>query len=778
MFAKFNMFQRVVITLLLILAVNVNINAVVKPRIFPIPLTFQLHKGNFNIDSKTVILLPEREKKSDKFISELIQAELSDKYGIPVNILKSNPLPKNKKYILIGTLENSLVKQYCNNNFLIGKVNELGEEGYVLIVNESEIVIASQSDKGAFYGFQSLRQLFKKNKDIIILPQLRVEDKPRMAFRGIRMFLPGRDNIPFFKRFVKDFMGKYKFNKLILEVNAHMRLESHPELNVGIIKFGEDLNYSRRGRPAGPHNEFQTSSHHDAADGKVLEKWEVTELVKYVEKFNIEIIPEIPSLTHTYYLLFGHKNLAELPHSEYPDTYCPLKPEIYKIYFDVLNEYIEVMHPKMIHVGHDEWRMEKDVCNLCKGKDYGELYANDLRKIHDFLTTKGIKTAIWGDHLLESVRGKEYRNRKTSTGYKYKIPGGLKPETVKNLIPRDILIFNWFWDMPEDKGQSNDVQLSDFGFRQVYGNMRPDIIRWDERTKIKGVLGGAPSSWAGTTESNFGKDLMYDFLGCANLLWSEHNKTPEQIAFIAQTLMPGIKEEMSGEVLPSKLNLPISYINLNGVNNSTLQNGIDSLDAYELLKGEVEKNGKKFNIASAAKRATVVYSVKDKNKTKSSKGIQIGKDISSLLFLHACAKEATNKRAYKCICNFDETAELLGWYEVIYEDGFVTTIPIRYGKNILDWNVNNRIMNKKKKRKVYEQNQYAYEAEAVKVSRSEKPITFFAYEWKNARPGKPIKKVCLKAVNYSEGHDNAVILLGLSSVDIKKKEEAKGKENE
>lgn len=34
------------------------------------------------------------------------------------------------------------------------------------------------------------------------------------------------------------------------------------------------------------------------------------------------------------------------------------------------------------------------------------------------------------------------------------------------------------------------------------------------------------------------------------------------------------------------------------------------------------------------------------------------------------------------IYNFDDTAVPLGWYEIIYEDGLVETIPIRYGMNI------------------------------------------------------------------------------------------------
>jgi hexosaminidase len=174
----------------------------------------------------------------------------------------------------------------------------------------------------------------------------------------------------------------------------------------------------------------------------------------------------------------------------------------------------------MIHVGHDEWRMEKDVCELCRGKDYNELYAKDLTKIYQYLKKRGIQVAIWGDHLMESVYGKDFQVWKTSTGYQYKIPASLRPSQVDSLIPKDILVFNWFWN-----DVNNDKQLSKFGFRQVYGNLRPDISNWTDRSKINGVLGGAPSSWAATTEFNIGKDQLSDFLGGANLLWSKHPGT-------------------------------------------------------------------------------------------------------------------------------------------------------------------------------------------------------------------------------------------------------------
>ena len=39
--------------------------------------------------------------------------------------------------------------------------------------------------------------------------------------------------------------------------------------------------------------------------------------------------------------------------------------------------------------------------------------------------------------------------------------------------------------------------------------------------------------------------------------------------------------------------------------------------------------------------------------------------------------------SYRYIHNFPDTADLLGWYEVVYDDGFVETVPVRFGWNIL-----------------------------------------------------------------------------------------------
>ena len=747
-----------------------------RPLIFPIPSEVQINDGIFSVDKTTFIMVPDKESKYDDFLAKLLFNEFVDKYEQPISIVRKSAFSDKGKFILIGDITNPLVRSYCEQKGIITTLKSLGVEGYILSVSGNNVVVAANSNKGALFGLESLRQIIKKEDGNLFVPQIIVKDSPQFAFRGIKLYLPGRENITFFKRFIKDFVALYKFNKIILELNANMRLDRHPELNIGAVEFYRHLNFSRLDRPPGLHQEFQNSSHQDNADGGILEKEEVADLVSYMRKFNIEVIPELPSLTHAYYLLAGHEELAENPEQPYPDTYCPLKPESYKIYFDVLDEYIDVIHPSIIHIGHDEWRMEKNKCSLCRGKDYGQLYADDVTKIHDYLAKKGIKIALWGDHLLESVTQKDHQEWKSSIGYKYNIPGALTPEQVIKLIPKDVIVFNWFWS-----NINNDKQVSDFGFNQVYGNFTPEINNWNERTKIKGLLGGAPSSWAGTTEKNFGKDLIYDFLGTANLLWSKQYLSENKLALITESLAGEIKINLSGKMLPGEAGINVSPLNISSYFNSSLTTGIDSLNNSDLLTGNVKAGNIIFNLNSPSdqgKRAIVVASQKAGTKSNSVQGIEINKDVNSIIFLHACAKAGSNGKAYSMIYNFDETAELLGWYEIIYEDGFVETIPLRYGVNILDWKWQQRIMTSAKVKGGSNQ-KYAYYATAVKSSKENSdPVTFFSYEWENPRYGKKITGINLKSVNYAKNKENAIILLAISVSENTKITAAEGTERE
>lgn len=704
--------------------------------IFPEPREIRSLDEALALNGRAAILVPEKPSAADLSLARLLTSELSDRYGLAIKTTKAAALPPSGPVIVMGTTANPLVKAYCARQNIEITDRNPGPEGYVLQAGPSGVLIAASDDRGAFYGLQSLRQLIRKKQDkqqeTVEIRGVQVRDWPYKPYRAVKVYLPGRDNIAYFKRFVADFLALYKYNRVIIEMNAAMRLDRHPELNAGSRDLVRDLSYTRRERPAGPHGQFQDSANWDTADGGILEKREVAELVEWANQNYIEVIPEIPSLTHSYYLLTRHRELAEIADAEWPDTYCPSNPKSRELLFDVLDEYIEVMKPAVVHIGHDEWRMPVGVCPLCRGKDPRELFAHDVTSIHDYLAKKGVKTAMYADHLMADLRGERVQKTTSGTGFTYYTPGGLSPAQAKELIPKDILMFNWFWgDGNPGQGEAQDRKLSEWGFEQVHGNFTPAILNYARRSKLPGVIGGVPSSWAATTEFNIGKDMIYDFAGCASLLWSTEPSTPDELARRIQGLMRDIRGRLSGQTAPSEDSGPAVPVNL----------------AAHVKAGAEEKS---FNLPDLP--AAIVVAT-DTDLPRGTKVLELGDDPSSIVFLHACAKPARNAQSYEYVYNFADTADLLGWYEVIYEDGLVTTVPIRYGDNILEWNWRGA------------GGRYCYRADPVVLRDG---VTLFAYEWVNPRFGKAVKEVYLKTsrrfTNEGKVMPANAVILGAASI--------------
>jgi glycosyl hydrolase family 20 len=745
--------------------------------IFPPPREMEFSGHRFVLDRTASILLPANPSANDLLLCRFLIDELSDRYDLRPEIEHASRLPQASKagrLILMGSIENPLIRECRAREHLDLADRNPGTEGYILQVDEQTVVIAGSDERGAFYGLQSLRQIVGKGPQGLLIPGVRVRDWPDKPFRGIKLYTPGRNNIPFFKRFLRDCVALHKFNTVMMEMNACMRLDRHPELNAGWVEFARETNYSRRNYPPGAlHNREQNSSHQDCGDGGFIEKDEVAGLVRWAEQHYVEVVPEIPSLTHSYYLLTKHKDLSDVPGDKWPDTYCPSNPKSYELLFEVMDEYVEVTKPRMVHAGHDEWFAPFGMCPRCQSKDPGELYGQDLRKIHDYLTAKGIRMAIWGDYLLENVRGKGLQKRTAPDGWTYNSPGAMTPQQVEELVPKDILIFNWFWG-EEEKGELNEAELDGFGFHQVYGNMEPDLHNYEERSRRGTLMGGAPSSWAATTEFNMGKDLLYSILGCSSLLWSKQVIPSDKLSSLTQSLVPDIRCRLSGETPPSETGDPVLPVDISAFFNMPSREHTFGVDLRGIESGRVAAGSKVFELAASQprdSRAAIIVGAQGSEPNSPPRevsGIKVGQDATSLIFLHACARPATNKEAYRLIWDFVDSADLLGSYEVVYEDLLSEVIPIRYGVNILEWNWGRRQGSRS----------YCYGADFVVCAREQAdPVTFFAFEWTSPRLGKVIREVRLRASTGFRGAvpgfentfgevipANAVILAALSLV--------------
>ena len=355
------------------------------------------------------------------------------------------------------------------------------------------------------------------------------------------------------------------------------------------------------------------------------------------------------------------------------------------------------------------------------------------------------------------------------------LPGGLTPEQVNRLIPKDCLIYNWFWsDWGEGKkGQAelNEALLDKMGFKQIFGNFEPTIEHYETRKKRATLLGGAPSAWFATNENGFGKELMSDFLGCGEILWTGQVMGAKELSAQVQAMMPGIRARLSGITAPSRTETEIAPVDISRGFNFGGSFPMLGVNLVGMAEETVRHGNVPFDLRRDNGMRGIIAGTEGKQATglaRAVTGIPVGLAPTSLVFLHASARRARNRESYRLIWDQADTADLLGWYEAVYEDGFAITIPIRYGVNILEWNWDERDSAR----------DYCYNADPVDAGgQAGKRVTFFAYEWINPRLGKVVEEIRLKSTKGfrggSDGYDNtqgpviasnAVILAALSVV--------------
>ena len=746
--------------------------------IFPIPFSASMRQGRFDIADDVVIVTASDAFSDELAVAKELRDELADWFGLILSIKSDSALPRGKRTIVIGTSQRPLIRAAIAQISAQAVESSPLPEAYTLHVGPDVAVISGADSRGVRYGLQSFKQLIDSDGGRLSLPCLDVFDHPQKSFRGVKLYLPGPKNIPFFKRFIRDFVVAHKCNTLIMELNAGMRLESHPEMNAGWREMVLETNYSRRNYPPGSlHGREQNSCHQDTADGDFLDKQEVAELADFIRSQGIELIPELPSFTHSYYLLTRHKELSEVPGDRWPDTYCPSNPKTYELLFEVYDEYIDLLKPKMLHVGHDELFAPIGLCPKCGDRDIGERYGEDVARIRSYLRKKNVGMAMWGDMLMESVRGKGLRAKRAPDGWNYKVAGGLSREQVERLIPKDILMFNWFWagaegEWSEEEAEKNEDILEGMGFKQIYGNFNPSIQNYSARSARGTILGGAPSAWFATNESNFGRTMIADIMGCSNILWHGDVINGRRLADIAQARMPVFRSRFRGELPPSSTESSFSPIDISSRFNLGGPAGVIDCDLNSIHQQTLYLRKVPFRIGRAMEKAAIaVATIGSKPSSLPSlvDGIRIDSDFSSLVFMHACAKPAANREPDRLLWDVFDSADVLGWYEARYEDGYTETIPIRYGVNIAEWDWQSRKATR----------DYCYGADPINVNgEGAHSITMFAYEWSNPRPGKVVAELRLHGTrgfrgadsDYTDHYgpvidDNAIMLLAVSVVN-------------
>ncbi len=425
-----------------------------------------------------------------------------------------------------------------------GHVYSHNPEGYIIHIAEEAVTIYADTDRAKIFAAYSIWGHYDNgiHKGIIY-------NYPTCEHRSARVYLPPKEEMTYFKQFI-DMLVYLGYNTLVLEVAGCMEYKRHPEINEYWLRYSQEMaEFNGKTYCNQISKRVRNSIHTYNAGGGIYSQEELKELVAYCKERCVEIIPEIPSLTHSEYILGAYPELAECDDEYLPDICCPQKEKLNELVFDLYDEAIEVFEPKTLHIGHDEWWVMCE-CPNCKGKDPARLFADHINQCSEYLQSKGIDAIFWGDKLeIQHEKSGEPQ----SAAYKkiYSIDKGRRitlfgkecivydkiwynaPENIEEMggIPHEILevkgfpelldsrvkVMDWTWATNSDGGSA----ALKAGLWTIYGNMEAGcLMNWKERVEA-GIKGISVSCWTPTTEIHLQKYPTLFHLGYgALMLWS------------------------------------------------------------------------------------------------------------------------------------------------------------------------------------------------------------------------------------------------------------------
>jgi hypothetical protein len=294
-----------------------------------------------------------------------------------------------------------------------------------------------------------------------------------MERRGIHVGCTSSAALPDVERLLTEIAPGLGFNWVIAEVNNHFAFESHPEV----------------------------------AEADALTADDARRLAQLARDSNLRLVPQYNCLGHQGFrdransLLKAHPGFNEAPDMDMNAfdfdnfySWCPNHPKAEDLVFDLLDELLDAFQSDCFHVGMDEVFVLGE-CPRCKATPNSELFAKAINDLHGHLVEKrGVEMLMWGDRLLAP-----------STGFSMWERSNNETEGALDLIPNDIVMCDWHYEVMEQNDYPSVRYFQDKGFRVwPAGWNEPDAVRRlievSRRDATPKMLGYLATTWVPVTE--------------------------------------------------------------------------------------------------------------------------------------------------------------------------------------------------------------------------------------------------------------------------------------
>ena len=375
---------------------------VAEVNIIPEPLSLKRSEGTFEIEDDTKFILTSKDERLSK-AAGIFADEINRSSSF---VLKPEFSKKPDDEAIVVSLTGDTIK--------------FGSEGYSLEVTPDNIFIVAATPAGAFYGMQTLRQLFPPEledttfiADEWKIPAVEVFDKPQFHWRG-QLFDVSRHFYPL--EFVKkniDYLARYKMNVYHLHLTDdqgwRIEIKKYPKLtSIGAWRVDyNDMDWWKR--PAQKPGDKATY-------GGYYTQEQIKDLVKYAADRFITILPEIDVPGHSQAIIASYPEVSCDGRQYYvatggvakDNTVCPGKERTFEFLEGVLDEVIPLFPGKYFHIGGDECNKSQwKKCPDCQRRireeglrDEHELQSYFIRRMEKIVNAYG-KVLIGWDEILE-----------------------------------------------------------------------------------------------------------------------------------------------------------------------------------------------------------------------------------------------------------------------------------------------------------------------------------------------------------------------------------------
>ena len=458
---------------------------------------------------------------------------------------------------------------------------DLGEEGYkISILPKENLIVESNTERGLFYGIESLKQIihFTKRKrdeesftefdvdvkienikdvksqqnfnaanlttagyknvnetgyfqglekvetkslDVYNIMPVVIEDYPRFKYRGMmldvsRHFMPKE----FIKKFI-DIMSIHKMNKfhwhLTDDHGWRIEIKQYPKLTeIGSMRDGTLIGHSRF---AGKNPKFDNIPH-----GGFYTQEEIKDIIKYAEERFIEIIPEIDMPGHTASLIASYPELGTLKEKTEVKKIWGVQDEIliptentFNFLDNLFREIADIFPSSYVHIGGDEARKKQWI------------ESEEVQKLMEKLEIED------EDSLQTYFIG---RVQKILNNYEKKIIGW--DEIIEGGLVNDATVMSW-------RGEEGGIFAAKAGNNAI---MSPTshlyFDYYQARTGEPLAIGGLiPLEKVYSYEPiPEGLDINQatKILGAQGNVWTEYIKTPEMVEYMSVPRMTALSE--------------------------------------------------------------------------------------------------------------------------------------------------------------------------------------------------------------------------------------------